>query len=173
MKIGGILAFALGETLSRVDLCCGGVGRKTRRVLSWFAATPRFFLSVCVIAYRDLCRGWQLVRPSVIDDVCCVRASVRPTFGMQLHRRTFESNLTFCWRFSYTSTYFVQNAACFWMSGPGRNAGLQFLREALWYSGTSGSKTARPQKFTPVYGNHLKCMHCWIKIRQMSEMHGV
>lgn len=34
MKIGGILAFALGETLSRVDLRFGGVGRKTRRVLS-------------------------------------------------------------------------------------------------------------------------------------------
>lgn len=43
MKIGGILAFALGETLSRVDWRFRGGGRKMQRVLSWFTATRRFY----------------------------------------------------------------------------------------------------------------------------------
>lgn len=47
-KIGGLLAFALGETLSCVDPGLGVSVGKMQRVLSRFAATTRF-LSVCVM----------------------------------------------------------------------------------------------------------------------------
>lgn len=122
---------------------------KRNACFAWFAATTRVFISLRD-AYRDLCRRWQF--GASLDDRWCVFAwellYVQP-FDMQLHRCTFDSNLTFCSRFNYTSTYFcavfVQNVACFFkkISGPGRNAALQFLLEALWYSGTSSSKTAR------------------------------
>lgn len=67
-KIGGILAFALGETLSCVDsVVWGGNATRAFEMYSVFISLRD--------GYRDLCRHEQLTQPSMIDDVCCVQAS--------------------------------------------------------------------------------------------------
>lgn len=67
-KIGGILAFALGETLSCV--VWGGNATRAFEMCRNYSG----FISLRD-GYRDLCRHEQLTQPSMIDDVCCVQAS--------------------------------------------------------------------------------------------------
>lgn len=78
MKIGGVLAFALGETLSCVYPVWGGLVGKCN---ACFRDSPQllvfcFFFISLRDGYRDLCRHEQLTHPAMIDDVCCAQASV-------------------------------------------------------------------------------------------------
>lgn len=77
MKIGRILAFALGETLLA---WIGALEVLFGKCNACFRDSPQLLGLISLRnGYRDLCCPSQFVHP-MIDDVCCVQASVHSAF---------------------------------------------------------------------------------------------